>query len=240
MLRSEFKSRWNVNIYHLSYFSLLLALILFQSCSNNIGRAPYPDLHAELAVANGSIADNASEVSQTPNIVVKFNKKMVATSINNKSVLLFPANNPGHLVELADLLSNASQNLFFIIPKHALTSNTHYVIEITPNILATDNSKLLKPIMFNFTTGDFSIPTVSLISPLIGYSQISTTPLLQLHFSKAVSPINRNIAINMGASKIINYSEAELQIAKFAKDNNLDEMQSKAFKTAFSYNISLI
>ena len=32
----------------------------------------------------------------------------------------------------------------------------------------------------------------------------------------------------------------QLKIAKFAKDNNLDEMQSKAFKTAFSYNISLI
>ena len=29
--------------------------------------------------------------------------------------------------------------------------------------------------------------------------------------------INRNIAINMGASKIINYSEEELLIAKFAK-----------------------
>jgi DNA-binding transcriptional ArsR family regulator len=32
-----------------------------------------------------------------------------------------------------------------------------------------------------------------------------------------ISAIDRNIAINMGASKIINYSEEELLIAKFAK-----------------------
>lgn len=32
-----------------------------------------------------------------------------------------------------------------------------------------------------------------------------------------ISTIYRNIAINMGASKIINYSEEELLIAKFAK-----------------------
>ena len=37
------------------------------------------------------------------------------------------------------------------------------------------------------------------------------------------SLVNRNIAINMGASKIIDYSEAEVQIAKFAKELNVQD-----------------
>jgi 6-phosphogluconolactonase (cycloisomerase 2 family) len=68
------------------------------------------------------------------------------------------------------------------------------------NQISDTGGDALTPITFNFTTGDFTSPVASILTPSNNATNVSVNPSLQIHFSKAVENVNpANITLHTGS-----------------------------------------
>jgi hypothetical protein len=185
-----------------------LTALLF-GCNNGSAR-----LDSEIATnkvsldsSSGGVADQAINVSLTPNIVLKFTTTMQPSTINDKTVFLATsaliANSAlklhtNNLIPISSITANANDTIFHFSPLSPLASNTKYYVIVTNKVQTTTGSSVSGN--FSFTTGDFVTPTVSIVNPSNNATGVSTKPSIQLQFSEAVQKVtSTNLTLHEGS-----------------------------------------
>ncbi|MCB8928643.1 MAG: ExeM/NucH family extracellular endonuclease [Ardenticatenaceae bacterium] len=156
-------------------------------------------------------ADNATnvntDVSGTQNLQVAFNEQ-VGAGAGNISVY---RSSDDSLVEAIDITNAARVNFylnsptdggFFVDLQVALEESTEYYVQIDPGAVVdaanTPNAFLgiTDTTSWSFTTGDFSGPTYTTLSPADNATNVSLTPTLSITFNETVQAGTGNITIH--------------------------------------------
>lgn len=146
----------------------------------------------------GGVANGASNVSLTPTFVLKFANPMVASSINATTIQLAPVSTQSshqtttvNNIVLGNFTANADNTLFTFTSLTPLNPATGYSLAVGNGAQTVTGTNISG--QFSFTTGNYAIPTVALVSPGNNATGISTTPTIQLQFNEAmqnVTPAN--------------------------------------------------
>lgn len=150
--------------------------------------------------SDGGVADGAVDVSTHPLIVLKFTTEMNATTLNGSNVTLSPAlaktnsaKNKTTLgsgsIPITQIIANSDNTTFYFSSVNKSASNTQYTVNLTSNIKSA-GGVAIKAISFSFTTGDFTAPTVGIVSPANGAINIARTPAITLIFGETVQNVN--------------------------------------------------
>jgi hypothetical protein len=147
---------------------------------------------------DGSIANNATNVSLTPAIVLRFPYPMVPSSINNDTIIVSSSANGANPVTLTAFTSSQDNTQFHFSSASKLATNTLYYI-IVKNTTATDG--VTENANFSFTTGTVSTPSVSLVTPINNAIGVWNTTTIQINFSQNVTGVNtNNVELHLGSS----------------------------------------
>lgn len=169
-------------------FLAIISLIILTSCGNgnctgknNIN----PNATVMLDSEDGGVADKGINISQKPLLILKFSLPMNVSSVNSQTILLSTQPNPlgSSLVQISNITYNNDNTKFSFYPLNSLLSNTKYYLIVQNTV---SNGGFTVNNQFSFTTGDFIAPTVGLINPSNGQSNVSLTPNIQLQFSESV------------------------------------------------------
>lgn len=186
--RHNWNSSINTVFSFLSCIMLILSIAILNGCNGaNSNASNNSDPTVMLDTANGSISNGATNVSITPSIVLKFSEAMDLATINNNTIKLNP-------VASLKIISSTDNKVFGIKINDPLQENTKYKIDVLG--VKSQSGKTLSG-TFYFTTGDFTAPTVSILQPSNGATNISVSPSIQIQFSEAVTGVNTtNITIH--------------------------------------------
>lgn len=172
---------------------------------NNSSNNDMGNNYVKLDSSNGGVADGATNVSLTPLIILKFSSPVIPTTVNNNtiSITTSPTNvatltkKTSAKASLADgsvaigtIVANNDNTVFSFSPDAPLSILTKYYVIV--NGVKTLGGASIPGIIFSFTTGDFTIPIAGIISPNNNATGISTTPSIQLQFSKDVINVNQS------------------------------------------------
>lgn len=139
-----------------------------------------------------SPSNGAAGVSTTPSIQFKFSADVF--NVTSDNVTLHEGSVNGISIALHSIVSG-TDNIYTASVSQELKKRTVYCVLLSSGIIDT-NSNPLEQTSSCFTTGDLSIPVVNIISPSNNSAYISTTPGIQLHFSKPVNNVGTNITLH--------------------------------------------
>jgi hypothetical protein len=144
-----------------------------------------------------SPGNNALGISTGTSIQLKFSKAV--NNINEANITLHEGSATGEVIAISAITAGPNDTYVFS-PIQALNQHTPYYVVLGTRI--TDMAgNFLAATSFNFTTGDFTAPTVNILSPGNNATGISVSPNIQLKFSKAVNNINEaNITLHEGST----------------------------------------
>lgn len=131
-------------------------------------------------------SNNASNISTSPNIQLQFSESVI--NVNVTTVTLHTGSATGALVGVGSFTAGAD-NTYTFSPSTPLNEQTIYYVVVSDGITDIAGNHLI-PNEFNFTTGDFTAPTVSIISPSNNANDVSADTSIQLQFSESVNNVN--------------------------------------------------
>ena len=176
----------------------LMALVVLSSCGSGKCAAPADTFSASI----DSFPNGAVDISQTPSIQIKFTQAVL--NVNTTTVSLYEQGTSGKLQAVGSPIpitniTAGSNNSYTFSPLTPLISNTTYVIALN-NGITTLAGVALTPTTFNFTTGDFITPMVSMITPANGVTGASLSQIIQLQFSESVTNVDTtSITLHAGS-----------------------------------------
>ncbi len=156
---------------------------------------------------NGGVANGESNVSMTPSIVLAFNTPMQPETINVKTILLSTSPittklnsvESVTLVPISNIVASSNDTIFSFSPKEPLQPNTKYYLTVTSETKTVSGASVTG--QFTFTTGEFIVPTASIIQPSNGSTNISLSPIVQLKFSESVNNVDStNVTLHAGST----------------------------------------
>ncbi|MFN7093807.1 MAG: Ig-like domain-containing protein, partial [Burkholderiales bacterium] len=132
---------------HILTALFFLTTLLF-GCNNGSARldSEIATNKVSLDASSGGVADQAINVSLTPNIVLKFTTTMQPSTINDKTVFLATsaliAHSPlklqaDNLIPISSITANANNTIFHFSPLSPLASNTKYYVIVTNKVQTT-------------------------------------------------------------------------------------------------------
>lgn len=152
--------------------------------SDDPDAAPAPTLSGALVPA-----DNATNVNGSANLVMTFNRAVqggtgsiiIKKSSDNSTVETIGAN--------GSKVTGSGTRILTIDPGTALADNTSYYVVVQPNAVRSGSGTFFAGFSgtgsWNFTTGDFTAPGVSSLSPADNATGVSTSANLVITFDAA-------------------------------------------------------
>ena len=173
---------FNKSYLHLGIIVILISMI-GASCSSGKSGSSVPTARL-ISPGNG---DN--NVVLNPKIIIAFDSPV--TGVDSSSVEL----SSGFLssVQLASI-KPGSGNIYKISLSKNLAPNTTYTLELTSGIKSTSSVSLSKT-EFQFTTGNWTSPTVAMISPADGATDVSTNTQIMFMLSEQVIGVDSTSVI---------------------------------------------
>ena len=173
---------FNKSFLYLGIIVILISMIV-SSCSSGKSGSSAPTARL-ISPGNG---DN--NVVLNPKIIVGFNSPV--TGVDPSSVEL----SSGFIssVQLASI-KPMSGNIYKITLSNNLAPNTTYILELTSGIKSTSGVSLSKT-EFQFTTGNWTAPTIAMISPADGATDISANTQIMFMFSEQVTGVDSTSVI---------------------------------------------
>jgi methionine-rich copper-binding protein CopC len=183
-------------------FLLLIVSIVAVACnSGNSGNNDNPTPTVIMDGSNGGVANNATNVSLDPIIVLKFSQVMNPLTIDGTTVSLVAQN--GNSVAIGSIIANTDNTGFTFSPESALESNTKYMVNIS-NGVKSQNGKSIVATSFSFTTGSSyvpTVPTVAIIQPANNATNVSKSPIITLQFNEQVQNVNTTtVTLHQGSA----------------------------------------
>lgn len=144
-----------------------------------------------------SPGNNATGVSTIPSIQLQFSKEVI--NVNETNVTLHEGGVTGAVIPIGRITAG-SNNIFTFSPSAALNQQATYYIVLGAGITDLAGNQIVA-VNFSFTTGDFKVPTVSLISPGNNAANITVSPAIQVQFSEAVNNVTAaNVTLREGST----------------------------------------
>lgn len=180
-------------------FSSICLIILLASCGGNGGCvtcAVVPPVTSSVTMdpSAGGVADGAVNVSLTPIIVLQFSESMNPSSINSSTIILSTSANLSQTekslnsnVAISNIVVNSNNTIFSFSPQSPLSDNTKYYVIVRNTKTLANNTVNAE---FSFTTGDYTSPMASIVTPSNGESNVVLLPEMKLHFSESVLNVN--------------------------------------------------
>lgn len=177
---------------------LIVTTILVVACNggSNITTTPTPTNNGNTSIttesANGGISNGQTNVSLSPVINIKFPQAVNPSTINYNNILLQQALKSQHdnnsIMNFNLDNSNTVLNITF---NQQLSEKTLYKVVLS-NGIKYQNGSAINATAITFTTGDFIIPEVSIITPSNAETGVSLVPNIQISFSTSVDNVNSN------------------------------------------------
>lgn len=150
-------------------------------------------------VVSFSPSDNSTNISTTTNLVMTFNE-VVATSSSN--ILIYKTDDDS-LVEsisaTSSQISGVSTSTITINPSVTLAEETEYYVIVESTVFddlsGNSYAGITASTTWSFTTGDFTNPTISVLSPLDNTSDVTVTSNLVITFDENIATSSGNIKI---------------------------------------------
>lgn len=140
--------------------------------------------------------NNSTGISLSPSIQLQFNEAV--QNVTPSNITLHEESAGGIGIAISSITAGAN-NTYTFSPVESLNQQTSYYVVINSQI-HDNGGDALTPITFKFTTGDFTIPVASIITPSNNATNVSVNPSIQIHFSKAVENVNTaNITLHVGS-----------------------------------------
>lgn len=169
-------------------FAFIAAILA--ACSG--GNCP-PDNNNTITISmdnsNGGITNGAVNVSRTPSIVLQFSTLMNPETINDSTIMLSTSPDGSNPVPISNITADSGNSIFHFSPLSALNEYTKYYVIITSKVKAATGIPVNQT-TFSFTTGDFTAPMVSIISPVNNATNVSQNPMIEIQFSEPVQNVN--------------------------------------------------
>lgn len=123
-----------------------------------------------------------------PNLQIAFTKQVLGVNFNTVSL---HANSPtGGLVTFDSIVESSVLNNYTLTLTNPLMGKTNYYLVLS-GFISDVNNNYLNPTVFNFKTGDFSVPVVQMTTPpLVNMNGMSLNPNLTIKFNKPVLNVN--------------------------------------------------
>lgn len=169
-------------------FLTLVAIVLFQSCSDDeqIAVSGLCPLVISTIPANGAINVPLDQV-----ISVTFNKQMRTSTITNAS---FTVEGLSPIPGTITFEDNASGTTAKFTPNSDLLEDTTYTGRIKTTVKDQDGNALQIAYVWNFTTGVIIRPIVVATDPIDGAIGVPLNKVITATFSEAMNPLSINDA----------------------------------------------
>jgi methionine-rich copper-binding protein CopC len=162
---------------------------------------PPPDSTAP-TVSTLSPADNTTGVSTTANLVITFDEAVDPEAGADNNIVIYKASDDS-VIETIDAedakVTGGGTTTITIYPDATLDEQTAYYVQVGADAFddAASNSYagIADTTSWNFTTGDFTNPTVSTLSPLDNAVDVAIDSNLVLTFDEIVDAETGNIVI---------------------------------------------
>lgn len=162
------------------------------------------------AVSTLSPADNATAISTTANLVITFDEAVDAEAGADNDIVIKKSSDDS-VIETIDAqdakVTGTGTTTITVNPAATLSEQTAYYVQIGADAFddAAGNSYagISNTTSWNFTTGDFTAPTVSTFSPVDNAENISITSDLIITFSEAVDAETGNITIKKSSDSSV-------------------------------------
>ncbi|HFE38724.1 MAG TPA: hypothetical protein ENK06_09975 [Gammaproteobacteria bacterium] len=160
-------------------------------------------------VTSVSPANKTINVPLNANIIISFNEAMGASTVNSTYLRLKGPNG-----EQISATETAVESNVIIQPAALLSPATVYTMTILPGMEDLAGNKLENEFRWQFTTGndeDTGGPTITLINPESGATEVPTNNAITVTFSEAINPatLNENISLTNSRGNVairISYS----------------------------------
>lgn len=178
-----------------SYF-ILMILLLLGGCTGTSSTPACGSCGTNLATVsmggnNDSVVDQATNVSLAPLIVLNYSESMDSKTVNHDTVLLSTSQvtdtTQQGILAIGNIVASENNKTFTFSPESALLPNTKYYITVTKDNKTASGISVSG--QFSFTTGNYTAPTVSMLTPS-NNNQVGLNPIIQLKFSEAVQGVN--------------------------------------------------
>ncbi|MDD3265870.1 MAG: Ig-like domain-containing protein [Burkholderiales bacterium] len=181
--------------------------------------------------------NNQTGVSKTPNISLQFSEAV--NNVNATNVKLHEAGNQSAIA--IGSITLGANHIYTFSPSSPLNDGATYYVEIMNGIKdAADNP--IAPTRFIFTTGDFTVPVVSMSTPSNNSTGVSVSPSISFSFSEPVVGVtSQNVSLRLGSSvgavqSIGNIVAGANNTYTFSPTNKLSE--STVYFVTFNNNIT--
>lgn len=171
------------------YIVFAFIAYILVACGGGICPPNNDTINISMDSSNGGIANGAVNVSRTPSIILQFSTAMNPETINDSTIILSTSPDGSNPISISNITADSGNSVFHFSPLSALNEQTKYYVIITSNVKSAKGASV-KQTSFSFTTGDFTSPMVSIISPLNNATNVSQTPIIQFQFSESVKNVN--------------------------------------------------
>ncbi len=151
--------------------------------SDNPNAAPAPTLSGALVPA-----DNATDINGSANLVMTFNRSVQG---GTGSIIIKKSSDNSIVETIAasgSKVTGSGTRILTINPSTTLADSTSYYVQIEPNAIRSGSGAFYAGISnttsWNFTTGDFTAPSTSSLSPADDATGVSTTANLIMTFDQ--------------------------------------------------------
>ncbi|MBY0379565.1 MAG: Ig-like domain-containing protein, partial [Burkholderiales bacterium] len=179
------------SLKELTTYHLVLNSKIIDSAGNKLNNITFNFTTGDFTLPAVNIiapSNNEYKVSKTPNIKITFSENV--NNVNSDNITLHANSPTGESIPIGTI-TLGSKNTYTFSPIASLNESTVYYVVIESGIVDNKQHNLVKTI-FNFTTGDFTSPIVSIIKPNSNTNNVSVSPTIQLHFSEKVTNVNSN------------------------------------------------
>lgn len=135
--------------------------------------------------------NNASNIPVKPMVKLSFSE--LVKNVNTTNVTLHQDSPTGALIPISELTQDANNGYMFT-PTAELKETTKYYVVVNGNVTDLHDNHLVAT-QFSFTTGDFTAPSASIVSPIDNATGVLTTASVQIKFSEAVNNVNKNTVV---------------------------------------------
>jgi hypothetical protein len=138
-----------------------------------------------------SPADGATGIGTVPNLVITFDENIGKAGTGNVTIFLASNNSVVESIAVTgSLVTGSGTSQITINPSSELLESTSYYVKIEANAFPDNTGSAYAGISdtttWNFTTGEFSAPTLSSLSPSDGTTDVSASTDLSIVFTEAI------------------------------------------------------
>jgi len=146
-----------------------------------------------------SPGDDENNVSLTYNLEISFDEDVVAQAGGIITVMNATTISTHEVIDITSLQVNVASNVVTINPSTDFAENNDYYVLISSGALkdskGNDFGGISDPTQWNFTSGDYTAPEISILSPANGAPDVEVTSDLVITFDEDVVKNTGNITI---------------------------------------------